>query len=44
MSEMTVVVNGESRAITDPATVADLLSRLGLDLRMVVVELNRGWC
>jgi thiamine biosynthesis protein ThiS len=38
---MTVVVNGESRAIAAPATVADLLSRLGLDPRMVVVELNR---
>lgn len=41
MSEMTVVVNGEPRTVTAPATVADLLSRLGLDPRMVVVELNR---
>ena len=41
MSEMTVVINGEPRAIPAPATVADLLIRLGLDPRMVVVELNR---
>ena len=41
MSEMTVVVNGERRVIPAPATVADLLSALGLDPRMVVVELNR---
>ena len=38
---MTVVVNGEPRKLTGPATVADLLARLGLDPRMVVVELNR---
>lgn len=41
MSEMTVVINGEPRAIAAPATVADLLRGLGLDPRMVVVELNR---
>jgi thiamine biosynthesis protein ThiS len=41
MSELTVVVNGEARRIPGPATVADLLARLGLDPRMVVVELNR---
>lgn len=41
MSEMTVVVNGEPRKLAGPATVADLLARLGLDPRMVVVELNR---
>ena len=41
MSEMTVIVNGEPRAVAAPATVADLLHRLGLDPRMVVVELNR---
>jgi sulfur carrier protein len=38
---MTVVVNGEPRAIPGPATVLDLLARLNLDPRMVVVELNR---
>ena len=41
MSEMNVVINGEPRTIAAPATVADLLVRLGLDPRMVVVELNR---
>ena len=38
---MNVVINGEPRTIAAPATVADLLVRLGLDPRMVVVELNR---
>lgn len=41
MSELRVVVNGEPRTITGPATVADLLAQLALDPRMVVVELNR---
>jgi thiamine biosynthesis protein ThiS len=41
MSELVVVVNGEKRRIKGPATVADLLQDLGLDPRMVVVELNR---
>lgn len=41
MSELTVVVNGEPRTIPAPASVADLLAGLGLDPRMVVVELNR---
>jgi sulfur carrier protein len=41
MSPVTVVVNGEPKTIRDPATVADLLAHLGLDPRMVVVELNR---
>jgi thiamine biosynthesis protein ThiS len=41
MSELRVVVNGEPRVIAAPATVADLLRVLGLDPRMVVVELNR---
>jgi thiamine biosynthesis protein ThiS len=36
-----VVVNGEPRRITGPATVADLLAHLALDPRTVVVELNR---
>jgi thiamine biosynthesis protein ThiS len=41
VNEMTVVVNGETRTIAGPATVADLLAQLSLDPRMVVVELNR---
>ncbi len=42
MNVMTLVVNGESRTIPAPASVADLLHHLGLDARMVVVELNRA--
>ena len=41
MSSLSLVVNGEPRAIEGPATVADLLRQLELDARMVVVELNR---
>jgi sulfur carrier protein len=41
MTELHLVVNGEQRTIPSPATVADLLARLNLDPRMVVVELNR---
>lgn len=35
------MVNGESRRLPAPATVADLLRHLSLDPRTVVVELNR---
>jgi sulfur carrier protein len=38
---MTVVVNGEPRSLPDPANLADLLTHLHLDPRLVVVELNR---
>jgi thiamine biosynthesis protein ThiS len=41
MSRLEVVVNGETRGITGPATLLDLLAQLGLDPRSVVVELNR---
>jgi thiamine biosynthesis protein ThiS len=41
VSEIHLTVNGEPRTVPEPATVADLLARLGLDPRMVVVELNR---
>lgn len=41
MSELAIIVNGESRWIPGPASVADLLGYLGLDPRTVVVELNR---
>ena len=40
--EMTVVVNGEERQVDGTATVLDLLDSLGLDPRIVVVELNRA--
>ena len=41
MSELGVTVNGEPRRLMGPATLLDLLARLGLDPRTVVVELNR---
>ncbi|HEX6104979.1 MAG TPA: sulfur carrier protein ThiS [Gemmatimonadales bacterium] len=41
MSELAIVVNGESRRVPGPATLLDLLGHLGLDPRTVVVELNR---
>jgi thiamine biosynthesis protein ThiS len=41
MSELEITVNGEVRRVPSPATAADLLRRLGLDPRSVVVELNR---
>jgi sulfur carrier protein len=41
MTELSLLVNGERRRVPAPATVQDLLSHLGLDPRMVVVELNR---
>jgi thiamine biosynthesis protein ThiS len=41
MSELEILVNGESRRLPGPASVADLLRHLGLDPRTVVVELNR---
>ncbi|HEY7614498.1 MAG TPA: sulfur carrier protein ThiS [Gemmatimonadales bacterium] len=41
MSELNIVVNGESRRVPGPATLLDLLEHLGLDPRSVVVERNR---
>lgn len=41
MSELRVVVNGEERRVSGPATLLDLLAHLGLDPRTVVVERNR---
>lgn len=41
MNDLHLMVNGDPRAVPGPATLADLLSHLGLDPRMVVVELNR---
>ncbi|MDH3455255.1 MAG: sulfur carrier protein ThiS [Gemmatimonadota bacterium] len=38
---MTVIVNGESRALPAEASLLDLLAGLDLDPRSVVVELNR---
>jgi sulfur carrier protein len=39
--DIALVVNGEPRTTPAPATVEDLLARLGLDPRVVVVEINR---
>lgn len=41
MTDLTIIVNGEPRQVPGPATLLDLLGRLGLDPRTVVVELNR---
>lgn len=41
MTDLHLVVNGEPRTISGPATLSTLLTRLDLDPRMVVVELNR---
>ncbi len=39
--ELLLTVNGEERRVPGPATAADLLARLELDPRTVVLELNR---
>jgi thiamine biosynthesis protein ThiS len=41
MTDIEILINGESRRVPGPATVADLLRHLNLDPRTVVVELNR---
>jgi sulfur carrier protein len=38
---MTITLNGEPHAWGEPKTVADLLTELGIDTRMVAVERNR---
>ncbi len=38
---VTVMVNDETRALPDGATVADLVARLGLGARRIAVEVNR---
>jgi thiazole synthase len=37
---ITLTINGESRTVTNPVTVADLLQELGRDRRRVAVEVN----
>jgi len=39
---LTLTVNGEARALPGPATVAQLLDRLGFDRRRVAVEVNQA--
>lgn len=41
VTELRITVNGDPRSVTGPATLADLLQRLSLDPRAVVVEHNR---
>ena len=41
MAEITITLNGDSRAVPSPTTLAGLLTHLSLDPRAVVVELNR---
>ncbi len=41
MTDLAVMVNGETRRLAAPATLLDLLASLKLDARTVVVELNR---
>jgi sulfur carrier protein len=38
---MQLTINGDQRQVAHATTVAELLERLGLDRRGVVVELNR---
>jgi sulfur carrier protein len=38
---MTITLNGEPHAWVEPKTVAELLTDLGIDTRMVAVERNR---
>ena len=42
MSELSIVVNGDSRRIPAPISLAGLLDHLGVDPRAVVVEQNRA--
>jgi len=41
MTDITVTLNGEARAVPAAITLAGLLDHLGLDPRTVVVEQNR---
>jgi thiamine biosynthesis protein ThiS len=42
MNEIEILLNGEPRRVSAPATLADLLGQLALDARTVVVEHNRA--
>jgi len=42
LSMLTVTVNGDTRQVPAPLTLAGLLEHLGLDPRTVVVEQNRA--
>ena len=36
-----ILLNGEPRELEGPVTVSDLLQKLGIDARLVAVEVNR---
>ncbi|OXM84006.1 sulfur carrier protein ThiS [Paenibacillus rigui] len=38
---MELIINGDSRSVTDVATVADLLVQFKLEQKILVIELNR---
>lgn len=38
---MQVIINGEAQTLAEGVTIADLVSRLGLNQRRIAVELNR---
>src|SRR5437899_11634668 len=38
---LTLIINGETRTIEEPLTLADLLNQLGYDRRRIAVEVNR---
>src|SRR5713101_7735802 len=38
---LTLTINGEIRTVSEPLTLADLLSRLGYDRQRIAVEVNR---
>jgi len=42
LSDICVTLNGDTRRVPSPITLAGLLEHLGLDPRTVVVELNRA--
>jgi thiamine biosynthesis protein ThiS len=39
---MTIILNGEKRHLTAPCSVGALLDQLGIDARVVAVEVNRA--
>jgi thiamine biosynthesis protein ThiS len=41
MSPLSIQLNGAARTLPGPVSLAGLLTQLGLDARMVVVERNR---
>src|SRR5260370_40872117 len=38
---LTIKINGEIRTVSEPVTLADLISKLGYDCRRIAVEVNR---